>query len=106
MKSRCKTDKTLCMSISTTDDLSKGPSSDFTLDAYTCMSVMVHCNETQLDWVTLYFYRLYLVCLEDLTKKIPILTSLKVGVLSLEFDANYACIHSVKLCMNYKQYNI
>ena len=88
------------------DDLSNGPPSDcwLTLDAY--MSVMVDCIEKQLDRVRLYFYQLYLVFVEDSTKKIPILTSLEVGVLSLEFDAHYACIHSVKLCMHYKQYNI
>ena len=58
MKSRCKTDTTLYVLISTTDDLSKGPSSDclLTLDAY--MSVMADCIETQLDRVMLYFYQL------------------------------------------------
>ena len=94
------------MLISTTDDLSKGPSGDcwLTLDAY--MSVMVDCIETQLGWVMLYFYQLYLVFFRGFDKKIPILTSLEVDVLSLEFDANIACIHSVKLCMYYKQYTI
>ena len=69
------------MWISTTDDLSKGPSTDcwLTLDAY--MSVMVDCIKTQLDRVMLYFYQLYLVL---------------VWGWCLEFDAKYACIHSVK----------
>ena len=60
------------------------------------MSVMVDCIETQLDQIMLYFYQRYLF-FTGFDKKIP--TSLEVGVLSLEFDANYACTHSVKLCM-------
>ena len=71
------------MLISTTDDLSKGPSSDcwLTLDAN--MSVMVDCIDTQLDRVILYFHKLYLVFFRGFDKKIPIFIYLEVGVLHL-----------------------
>ena len=69
------------------------------------MGVMVDCIETQLDRVMLYFYQLYLVFLEDLTKN-PDFNFFRGWYVELEFDANYACIYSVKLCMYCKQYNL